>query len=96
MARTSDTNSCIMRGKFDWGYKTASGKWSTAQEIFKYNNYRYAAVSYVEDDYPFEVIEKKSKVRGAGHALVLRFESTDGKDFELLGWSVAVEAVTKE
>lgn len=96
MARTSATNSCQMTGKFDFGDLSSSDKWTTAQEIYKLNALRMENVGNDESLYPFDVIEVKSKLRGSGKALVLRFESTDGKDMELLGWAVAVQSTTRE
>lgn len=96
MARLSDTNSCILTGKFDFSVRETAGKWASPQEIFKLNALRMDNAGGVESRYGYSVVETKSKVRGSGKALVLRFESTDGKDFEILGWAIPVEATTKE
>lgn len=96
MSRLSDLNSCLLKGKFDFGINTNTGKWSTQQQVWRLNALRMDNVSSVEADYGYSVIETKSKVRGNGKAMVLRFESEEGKDFELLGWGVPFEATTRE
>lgn len=96
MGRKSEINSCIIKGKFDYAVTDATGKWSTKEEAYILNALRMDNVSSVEADYGYEVIETKHKVRGNGKTLILRFESTDGKDFELLGWGLPFEATTRE
>lgn len=94
MAKLSDINSCTLKAKFDFAITDATGKWSTQQQAYKLNALRMANVSQVEANYGYEVVETKHKVRGNGKALIIRFESEDGKDFELLGWGVPFEAET--
>lgn len=96
MSKISAINSCKLKGKFDFSITAAAGKWSIEQEAYRLNTLRMANVSDVEADYGFEVIETKSKVRGNGKALILRWESSPSKDFELLGWGLPFEATTRE
>lgn len=96
MSRLSETNSCLLKGKFDFGWTSGSGKWSTQQEVYRLNALRMDNASNVEANYGFAVVETKNKVRGSGKALILRFESSEGKDFELLGWAIPVQANTRE
>lgn len=93
MAVTSANYSCKLTGKFDFSNAATSNKESAAQEVYRLNTLRNTNSSG-EDDYPFEVVETKSKVRGNGKSLVLRWESTSGKDFELLGWATPFEITT--
>ena len=68
-----------------WDFKTTAS--STAQEVYrlKYN----AVVSDVNSfDYPHTVITSRMKLRGRGRSLRLRFESTTGKAFEILGFGM--------
>jgi hypothetical protein len=94
MAVLSDKYSCKLTGKFDFGKNSSANKWTTAQETYRLNTLRHTNASSDEDLYPFSVIETKSKLRGNGKALVLRWESTTGKDFEILGWSLPFERTT--
>jgi hypothetical protein len=84
-----------MQGKFDFRTTSGTGKWSTQQETYRLNALRLSNAGS-EDAYPFEVLETKLKVRGRGKALILRWESSTGKDFELLGWSIPIEVETQE
>jgi len=92
----SDNNSCILKGKFDFAVSANTGLWTTEKEVWLFNTARLNKAGGVEADYGYSVIETRNKVRGRGKALQLRFESTDGKDFELLGWGVPFEAETRE
>ena len=48
----------------------------------------YIPESGTDFDSGFPVTLSKNKVRGVGKALRLRFESEEGKDFDLLGWAI--------
>jgi len=39
-------------------------------------------------DYPENVVTSRVKVRGRGRSIRLKYESEQGKDFILLGWSM--------
>ena len=62
---------------------------STPREIYKLKD-----VPVVDPDdlssihYPTNTVVTKSKVRGRGRSMKLRFESTTGKDFHLVGYEV--------
>jgi len=62
---------------------------STPREIYKLKD-----VPVVDPDdlssinYPTDTVVTKSKVRGRGRSMKLRFESTAGKDFHLVGYEV--------
>ncbi|MEE8598907.1 MAG: hypothetical protein V3S69_05275 [Dehalococcoidales bacterium] len=81
----SDTYSALLSMTFDWGVGAVSGKISRQQEAFKYSTQYLAKVNNVESSYPFDVIDTRLKVQGTGKVSILRYESQEGKDFELLG-----------
>ena len=79
---------CFMTAKWEWASDIRSGRWSRPQQIIK--PMRVAspqASNQLNSDFQ-DVKYTKVKVRGQGKALVLRFESEDGKDFSLFGWSI--------
>jgi hypothetical protein len=79
-------SSCRMYGKWDWTSTNTANKWSDPQQVYRFlRNFTPAVGSF---DYSYDVIETKNKVRGKGKALSLRFESEEGKDFQLLGWAI--------
>lgn len=95
MAVASDIYSCKMRAKWDYSTTTTQGKHTEFKEIYLLNAVRMANVGNVEADYGFEVVERKNKIRGMGNSLILRFESTPGKDFEILGWALEMSATSQ-
>lgn len=81
----SDTYSCIVTAKFDFAIDGGTGKWTTPQEAYKLSTKRLANAAVDERLYPYKVIDTRLKLRGAGKVVVLRYESSPGKDFELIG-----------
>lgn len=84
---------CQMRAKWEWTDSSNSGRWSAQQQVYRLNR------NWIPDDASdtfengFPVVETKTKVRGKGKSLTLRFDSEDGKDFQLLGWSIPYSGV---
>ena len=70
-----------------WDFKTSSS--SNPQQA-----YRFKFPPVVDEDdltnfgYPFTVVDTRLKLRGRGKSLRLRFDSEQGKNFELLGFSI--------
>ena len=79
----SDTYSCMLTVKFDFAINNSAGKWSTPQETYKLSTRRL--VGTTEANYPFDVIDTRARARGTGRVVVMRYESSPGKDFELIG-----------
>ena len=77
-------SSCLM--SVSWNLYKLTG---TPREI-----YRLKDVPVVDPDdlstigYPTDTIVTKSKVRGRGRSMKLRFDSAEGKDFHLVGYEV--------
>lgn len=83
-----DDSSCTLQTKWEWSRTANSNKWSTPFEAYRVRKYL--------DEDEFEVITSKNKVRGSGKAIQFRFgTSTIGKNFDLLGWSVAFSGNTR-
>lgn len=81
--QVSTIYSCLLTAKFDFAIDNGTGKWSTPQEAYKLSTLRLGGGS--EADYKYKVIDTRLRVRGTGRVVVLRYESTAGKDFELIG-----------
>jgi len=70
-----------------WDFRTVST--STPQQVYRF---KYNPV--VDPDaldtfgYPLDIISTKTRLRGRGKVLKLRFESQTGKDFNLLGYGI--------
>lgn len=78
---------CQMRAKWDWNNSAANGRWSPAQQAYKFRRVNVPDVAG-----PFDsgesVITTKSKMLGRGNALSIRFEQEPNKDMKLLGYTV--------
>lgn len=62
---------------------------STPREIYKLKDVPVVNPSDLSSiNYPTNTVVTKSKVRGRGRSMNLRFESTTGKDFHLVGYEV--------
>lgn len=88
-------SSCLMTAKWEWTNTGTANRWSTPQQVYRLRVPFISGGDLQPFDYDYSVITTRNKVRGKGKAVVLRFESEDGKDFQLLGWSVEYSAGAK-
>ena len=82
---------CLVQVQWDFANSAAGGKFGTQFQVYRLN--RLFIPTGTEDslDYGTSVITTKSKLRGSGKAISLRFDSEPGKDVILLGWAMNVE-----
>lgn len=88
---TSRPSSCLVQAQWNWSNSLASNKWGT---IFQaYRHVRHYIPTGVGDLYDTgeAVIVTKSKLRGSGKALSLKFQSEEGKDMRILGWGTTID-----
>jgi len=85
---------CYMQAQWGWSNHVDSGRWSTAQQVYRLN--RLYLTTGVSDpfNYGFSVITTKNKIRGHGKSLSLYFYSEAGKDCHILGWGTDVNMET--
>lgn len=77
-------SSCKM--SVSWNLNKAN---STPREIYKLKDVPVVDPNDLSSiNYPTDTVVTKSKVRGRGRSMKLRFESTEGKDFHLVGYEV--------
>jgi hypothetical protein len=70
-----------------WDFRNNSS--STAQQAYRFKSMPVVNANNLLDfDYPESVITTRMKVRGRGRSMRIKFESEQGKDFVLLGYSV--------
>lgn len=68
--------SLLLQGVWDWSVNEANTtKWSPSQQVYKYKSGYSATYS-------------RTKIRGRGRSLQLRFNSETGKNFKLYGWGI--------
>lgn len=81
-------SSCEVQTKWEWSKSAVSNRWSTPFE-----GYRVRKDTNGDE---FYVVTSKNKVRGSGKAIQFRFGTSEiGKNFDLLGWSVAFSGNTR-
>lgn len=77
-------SSCLM--SVSWNLNK---NYSTPREVYKLKDVPVVNPNDLSNvDYPSETVVSKSKVRGRGRNMRLRFESSEGKDFHILGYEV--------
>jgi len=69
-----------------WDYNKTFG---TAQQVYRHKFPIVVDPNNIDNfPYPEEVITTRLKMRGTGRSMRLRYESEQGKDFNLLGWGI--------
>lgn len=87
-----DPSGCTVVVRWDYHNTNAGGKWSRSQRAYRYR--RPYTPTDVSDSFDTgeEIVYTKVKVRGKGKALAIRYDSVDGQDFQLAGYSLAISA----
>lgn len=75
---------CLLTVK--WDLSNDNSRWSTPSQL-----YRPLMLTTVDTEdltfaYPYDTLVCRTKIRGRGRVLRMRFESEQGKDFYLIGW----------
>lgn len=84
------TSSLFMQARWNFAKSDVSGKFGGIQQI--YRRPRYFSADTPEFDNGFEVINARSKLRGRGKALQIKFTGEEGKNAHLLGWAIHYDA----
>lgn len=84
----SNQSSCMVQAQWEWANSENSGRWGREFQAYRYK--RHYIPSDVSDsyDYGFSVITSKSKLRGKGKSLSMKFSTEAGKDLHLYGWAL--------
>ena len=77
---------CLLTTK--WDLSGDSSRWSTPSEIYRIMNYPTVNPDDLTFTYPYDTIVARTKIRGKGRVMRMRFESEAGKDFYLIGWEI--------
>jgi hypothetical protein len=79
-------SSCILTAK--WDLSGDNSRWSNPSQIYRILNYPVADPDDLTFFYPYDTIVCRTKIRGKGRVMRLKFESETGKDFYLIGWEI--------
>lgn len=83
---------CLVTAKWDWTFSDNAGRWSNPQQAYKPKRFHIATTASEPFNDGHGIRRSKLKIRGKGVALSIRYESQDGKDFQLLGWAIPFTA----
>jgi len=86
----SKQSSCKLSAVWQWSRNSNSNKIGTPQQIYRYRRPFFINTSGDTYDNGMDIITAKSKLRGRGQALALKFETEANKDCRLLGWSLSL------
>jgi hypothetical protein len=81
-------SSCTLQARWDFTDTSTAHKWSTGQEVYRHKRLFFPAVPSATFDDGYPVVITKSKIRGRGHAVHLKFTADQNKDMQLLGWAI--------
>jgi hypothetical protein len=81
-------SSGIMQAMWEWTNSANSGKWSRPMQIYNHGRVwnSLSLTQGVTDGYA--VVISKSKIRGIGRVISLKFSTEPNLDFHLYGWSL--------
>ena len=77
---------CILTTK--WDLSVDSSRWSNPSQVYRMVNYPIVDPNNLTFTYPYDTIVARTKIRGKGRVVRMRFESEQGKDFYLIGWEI--------
>lgn len=81
-------SSCLLEARWDWSDNTVSGKFTSSQELYRFKRNFISGGIGDSFDNGLPVVTTKTKIRGRGRSLHLKFTSPAGKDCQLLGWAL--------
>lgn len=81
-------SSCMVQARWDWSDSSNSNKWGIPFQAYKYKHMFFP--SGVSDTYDtgFSTIVTRSRLRGSGKVLSLKFSTSPGKDCHIYGWGM--------
>lgn len=85
----TDPSECYVRYLWNWADSSTTGAWSVPRSVYRRwsRKYRNPLVDGTGTDLMGEpIVVAKSKIRGSGKVLRLRFDTEAGKDCHLYGW----------
>tara|TARA_R110000787_G_scaffold17438_1_gene54565 strand:- start:1531 stop:4008 length:2478 start_codon:yes stop_codon:yes gene_type:complete len=87
-------SSCSITSRWDFSNSAASGKWGRPFEAYRLPRNFIPQDVDDEFDYGYEVISSKTKLRGRGKSVSLKFETAPAKDCQIIGWGMPINGVT--
>ena len=83
-------SSCLVKAQWDWSNSANSGRWGREFQAYRYRR-KYVGVDVNDPfDTGFSTVVTKNKLRGKGRVVSLLLSTEEGKDLDLLGWSLTL------
>lgn len=83
-------SSCFLQGKWSFSDTATSNRWTDSQQVYRLGRNYVVDPDDLTFDYGYDIITTKTKIKGRGQSLRMRFSSEEGKDFRLNGWGQLV------
>jgi hypothetical protein len=81
-------SSCLMKAMWDWNITDAGHRWSPQQQLYRFRGSYLPTGPSDLFDTGESIITTKTKVAGRGKAMSMRLDAEDGKDMQILGWTI--------
>jgi hypothetical protein len=85
----TNPSSCLTQVQWDWTNSSDSWRWGRQFQAYRLFGPYYPAISTDARD-TFNVVETRSKIRGQGKVISMKFNSEPGHHLTLLGWSLTI------
>ena len=86
----TNQSSCIIQSMWDWTNSINSMKWGAPFQAYRYRRAYFPVDINDPYDTGHETIVSKSKLRGRGRAISLKFTSEPLKEMHIYGWSLVM------
>src|SRR3990167_5035233 len=88
-------SSCVLQGRWEWTDNSSASRWTSGEQIYRHKQLYVPASSNdtYADGYPLVVT--KTKLRGKGKALQLKFSSAPGLEMKIAGWAISYAISTR-
>ena len=91
----TNASSLTVQPRWDFTNATSSNKFGREQQIYRHKRAYVPSGSTDKFDDGYDLVVARTKIRGRGKALQLKFTGEAGKDAHLLGWSLHYEATAE-
>ena len=89
-----NASGCLVRARWDFSNRETSYKWTPLFQTYRYVKSFIPLDLNSTYDNGYELVSTKNKLRGRGKALALYFETEEGKDCQIVGWNLTLNANT--
>lgn len=90
----TNESSCFVQARWEWTDSSESKRWGRSFQAYRYRRPYVPVDANDRFETGHLIITTKNKLRGHGKALSLRFESEEGKNMKLYGFSIVARGNT--